>query len=985
MRLHHKWGLWVLISLSALLPPEAEAQSVMTGTVSGTVRGGDSRPVAQGLVTLAAAGGGSTYDVTTTGTGTFTIPLVQPGSYEIRVEAVGHRPLVARGLTIGGGETRSVSLTLTPEPPPVTRVDTISLGSSSASRVRAGTVQLGSTEVRSWPHRFGDLASVVGLSTSFDAGLGSQGLPGDMTLIVADGVPFYGAAHPAARRELLTAPLFPVSALAGVSATHDAGDIEWAGAAGGYVGVTTRSGASTQPVELEGSYSGSPVWSSGELEGDVPSLLSWHGGARGAVQLSRRGRLFATGEVLQQQTPAAARAPESLAAALSGLDPSVLAALTEPSLEDYDRYSGLVRFDLAQSPTSSGFLRVAGGFARREFDGPGPSTLTGLATPEEESLDLSAAVGIVNHYARTSTFELRAGFSRSSREFDHAEGTAIPAYVTGAGAALGAAAGSGGSVSRTDFLATPVFHWTPGDRSALKFGATARASRHTSTYSRAQGGSLYFGDAMGVLDGRGFGVVTSAPEVTFSVQEYGLFVQGEAEIAPGVEIRIAGRYDYEAISGDGPTSNAEWLATTGLDNTDFPDRHHQVGVRGVLSWDPFRDGRTRVSGMASTHVGDVDLRALSETFSGGTEVTSTRWAGAGLSWPDGGLPPQATALPSPTLLGPDLRAPSTIRADIDVVQRLSAGTSFFARGSTRRTDFLVRRRNLNLPVLPQATDPNGRSIYGTLQQDGPLVTTTDDDARRFPSFGDVYALDPDGWSEYRGVTLGVEHVGPLVELFGAYTLSRTEDNWIGAGSGAVGSTLPPGLPMDEGDSWDERTSDFDVPHRVAAGMTIDRAPIAVSAVYRFRSGFPFTPGYRLGVDANGDGSGHNDVAFVPDAAELGELVDEWPCLEDQAGGFARRNSCRGPSVHTVDARIRVELGRVGGLDAALTVDGLNLIEGKDGVIDGALLLVDPEGAITESPDGSTVTIPTVVNDRFGSVLYPGSRGRMLRIALRIGG
>jgi hypothetical protein len=67
------------------------------------------------------------------------------------------------------------------------------------------------------------------------------------------------------------------------------------------------------------------------------------------------------------------------------------------------------------------------------------------------------------------------------------------------------------------------------------------------------------------------------------------------------------------------------------------------------------------------------------------------------------------------------------------------------------------------------------------------------------------------------------------------------------------------------------------------------------------------------------------------------------------------------------------------------LDGFNLIESSAGVIDNALLLVDPTGSITTSPDGATVTIPTTVNDGFGKVVYPSSRGRMLRIGVRIAG
>jgi hypothetical protein len=88
-------------------------------------------------------------------------------------------------------------------------------------------------------------------------------------------------------------------------------------------------------------------------------------------------------------------------------------------------------------------------------------------------------------------------------------------------------------------------------------------------------------------------------------------------------------------------------------------------------------------------------------------------------------------------------------------------------------------------------------------------------------------------------------------------------------------------------------------------------------------------------------------------------------------------------VHSVDVRIRFRLAEIAGREASLVVDGFNLVESSDGVVDDALLLVDPAGSITTSPDGSVVTIPFTVNPDFGSILYPTSRGRMIRVGFRI--
>ena len=125
--------------------------------------------------------------------------------------------------------------------------------------------------------------------------------------------------------------------------------------------------------------------------------------------------------------------------------------------------------------------------------------------------------------------------------------------------------------------------------------------------------------------------------------------------------------------------------------------------------------------------------------------------------------------------------------------------------------------------------------------------------------------------------------------------------------------------------------------------------------------------------------GFGGSADSGDGNRASSSINSWRC------SHATRNSCRGPEVHAVNARLHFAVGQIAGHPASLTLDGFNLLESSDGIIDDALLLVDPTASITTSPDGSTVTIPTIVNEGFGNVLYPSTRGRMLRIGVRIGG
>ncbi len=391
--------------------------------------------------------------------------------------------------------------------------------------------------------------------------------------------------------------------------------------------------------------------------------------------------------------------------------------------------------------------------------------------------------------------------------------------------------------------------------------------------------------------------------------------------------------------------------------------------------------------MGSVHSGDVDPSRLFEVFTGAGSVDIKTHEGTGLNWPDATVPVGAPRLPTLTLLGPDARPPRSLRASAGFVREIAGGLSLHLSGDFRRTDFLLRRRNLNLAQVPSATDQFARDVYGTLSKDGTMIAATGPETRRFPLFGPVTALDPDGWSEYRGVTAGLEFRSASLDLYGSFTRSETKDNWVGAASGSADAELSPRLPSFV-ESWDEARSDFDVPSRITA-TTVVRVPAlpgtSMSATYRYGSGRAFTPRYRRGVDANGDGSFENDVPFVPQPDDLGTLHADWQCLRNQAGGFAVRNSCRGPAHQTVDARLRIALGQIGGQNASVFVDGLNLVESKDGLIDDALMLVDADADLTVTSGGTRVSVPYQVNPGFGEVLLPTSRGRMLRVGMRIGG
>jgi hypothetical protein len=137
------------------------------------------------------------------------------------------------------------------------------------------------------------------------------------------------------------------------------------------------------------------------------------------------------------------------------------------------------------------------------------------------------------------------------------------------------------------------------------------------------------------------------------------------------------------------------------------------------------------------------------------------------------------------------------------------------------------------------------------------------------------------------------------------------------------------------------------------------------------------------VDANGDGSGNNDPAFIGNTipgmtAETGANS----CLAAEVNQIAGRNSCREPGVHSFDLHAELALAVAGRHYVAIVLDGFNLAGTATGIFDHAAVLVDPKGTITVDGSGHLV-LPLIANPNFGQLLSRRGIPRQLRIGFRV--
>jgi hypothetical protein len=99
--------------------------------------------------------------------------------------------------------------------------------------------------------------------------------------------------------------------------------------------------------------------------------------------------------------------------------------------------------------------------------------------------------------------------------------------------------------------------------------------------------------------------------------------------------------------------------------------------------------------------------------------------------------------------------------------------------------------------------------------------------------------------------------------------------------------------------------------------------------------------------------------------------------------FAVRNSCREKFQQSLDLHLGVGLP-VGSVRDRLflQVDAFNVVSTATGLVDRALVLIDPNGALTTDASGN-VTLPLIANPKFGSLLIRRGEPRTVRVGLRM--
>ena len=972
--LARSFAVLLLVAMTAARAVPARAQSITAGSLSGVVRDSVAMLLPEVTVSLVDRVSGVRRSLLTTRQGAFSFTLLLPAEYDLVVEHFGYRPRVITRVPVRAGSSIVLDVVLhastANEAPDSTRFQGAPSGRTHLA-LQGGHADDDFAALAE-PH--GLLSTETRILPGGDDDLGSTGLPGSMGAIAMDGITRWSPRHPRLPGAMLDGIAFPLAGVRGVEILPGGADVEWPGSGGGVLSASTTSGGRTFTGVATGG---------GGSDGFIGSLV-----LDGAlVPDTAHFTVGISGVRLTPQQPAPWTDSSSAAAAAIARDSfqTDLSGYRQPYQLTNTIVSAFARFDGIVARNYRVMVRADGASATLDNPAMGPAALPVIGG-SLKGRDVSATAALTSVVSTRVGGELRLGVDVGDRSYD-APGLVGTVFTDG-GYGAGSSDLQPGDFKRTTFGGSAAMHLLVG-HFWLKGGFLTSLTTYDQTYTDGRQGTYYFGDStdFAARIGSFRQTVGSLPVAHYNANSAGIFMQARSRPVPGFEVIAGFRYTVDKLPSTEIRLNNAWLQATGIDNRPTRDKRPFFAPRLAFNWALGAARRWQVNFETGAFAEQLDAGVYSEAITHATGASVRRAFGSLGAWPS---VPDSTVAPvqgqSLTMLGPQFQPPRTARVGFGIAGNLG-GVLLRLQSDYRHTEFLPVRRDLNLALNPSARDQFGRPIYGTLTKASSLLGAMPGSNRRFAGFDEVSTLDPSGASDYTGFTVGLERdVLTGFALMASYTYSRTRDNWYGARGDGAEAQFVPFADSTGHSTWARDRSDFDVPQRIVLGAEWrlrGRLAPRIAVLYRMQSGYPFTPGFRDGVDANGDGSARNDPAFVTDTVSgATDIVGGASCLRTQIGNFAARNSCRDPSQGWLDLRLAATVARTRGGEAELMVDGFGLAHSGADLYDHALYLVDATRPLTTSAAG-VVTVPLVANPNFGQPLVHRVSGALWRAGLRV--
>lgn len=984
----------LLALMPALSGAPLAAQSLTAGGLTATVVDENGVPL-KGVTVTVERRGTAFRLLETDHAGRIALPSVAVGRYDILAEQFGFQPVRARGADVVAGGMTAVRIRLVRRPPPITAVT--ELPADATVTVPVAGRRLGASDLTRLDRRrdAGDATRAFTDAIAPNDGrdgalLGAFGHRASQSYLMIDGVQEAFLRHPGLPSEAPSTPLFARDGLSQFVASSSTADAEFRATPGLLLSGLTQRGGERFTFRPYVAFSGSKAGGKAADNPGDSSATSLEGGiAMGGPLKGDTASWFLRADYRQLEQPTAdpfvvrsGGDPRSgIATASSQLGASAASWLA-PTIRGWKGGSVMGRLDWRLSERTQFGARFGGASWTEESAQVGTDVVSGAGN-KLEAKDVSGALALT-HAGEEWISETRLGVHSAKRDWT---GASLPfTGFVAEGIAIGDARSLPGSFKETGFELSEAITYHSGAHQ-LKGGFAARRTNSTYDWFPGSAGRYDVGTAatFGTPTGAFYQASRTGAAEELGITELSAFGEDLWQLRPTFALTFGARYQKSELPHDVVKAYDPWARVSGVRNDIVPIKKAGVSPRAGFIWQAAPKTAVRASG--GMIAGDYDLLALAEASQFDGDVRVRRATGA-LTWPRLGEASGAPFVgPALTLFGPDVRRPRDITGEASLEQRFDAATTLTVSGMYRHGDYQLRRDDMNRAVAPLSTAADGRSVWGTLEQYGGLLVPTVGSNRRFRDFDMVYGLASTGYTDYYGATLSLERrVTSGLSLVASYTYSKTEDNLVGQLSADPADRLSPFADGRGVANWDEGRSDLDVPHRFAATATLTTGgstPLSLAARYRWRSGLPFTAGFRRGVDANGDGSGGNDPASLASSIPgMADLVSKHDCLKTAANGIATRNACRDDAVSALDLRLEVGLPLGGARRVALTVDAFNVVSTETGLFDHAAVLVNPAGAVAVDAAGRTA-LPLIANPDFGTLLSRRGEPRVVRIGLRV--
>lgn len=995
-------GLLVCVALLPLGSRAGSAQSLTSGALRGVVMyAADASPIIGVQITVEGADGRAVAFLESDDAGTFSIPLLAPGTYRVLAEQVGLQPVRVVGVVVAAGQTTALSFRLVRRPPPVEQVLELNMAGTTAGATLGHTVS-GATLTAGDRHRpvtdiSRDVSDVVRPGTAVDGwAVSTGGLAANASRLWVDGLPEILLRHSGVAAEPASAPLFQRDALTQAQVVGAGFDTEWRGYPGAMLVGHSARGANEMTFRPYATFSSASFGSAAADNPADSTGTSFQVGAALSGPIVRDTAHFALRLDYQQlRTPSpypwendvatyqggAVSLRETVATIAQDSFGVAARAGVEPTVRTWRGLSGLA---IADWQLNRHMVLLRMGYARWNEESPLLSLeRSNLSGAEVESTDLTGALTITSAWPMMAN-EIRLGFANSERDWLAA---ALPATtLANEGVAFGGSPAVPGNFVHRTFDVSDALQFRVS-RHRFKLGINYTMLDYRQAYQYGSDGIFTFGglDQFGSADGTFFQTVGDQDAARSRTHGAGVFFQDTWTASPEISLLIGLRYDRQKLP-ENIQLNEEWTELSGLPNNEVPEDPYGWGPRVGFVWDVGSRGEWIVRGGAGLFAGQMDPQLFSEAIAYDGGITVRRGQGTFQTWPN---TPDADLAPNVgqrlALFSDTYRNPRAFKTGLGLSRTFQDGVGLHFSLAYHHTDFLSRRVDLNLNGVETGETQEGRPVFGTLVKQGGLVSPVPESNRRFDGFDMVSGFEPTGFSDYYEATVLLERQAPRGLSFSlGYTFSRTTDNVPGQRMIDPADQLNPFPNGLDGSDWREGRSDFDVPHRVAAAADFrppGNTPITIGARWRFRSGLPFTPGFQPGVDVNGDGSGNNDPAFLD--ASVSPALSAGGCTS-ATNVFAERNSCREEAAHSLDLRasIGLPLRAADGTRLSLVFDAFNLVSSDVGIVDRALFLIDPAGVLGTDNQGN-VTLPLVPNPNFGNLISRRNDPRLFRIGLRM--